>query len=110
MAIQKLKQLEKEIQLGICDYLALRKHFFWRQNTMPVYDSTKQMYRPMPRYSLNGVPDILLIYKGRFIGLEVKRPGGSQSDNQKEFERRTKEAGGEYYIVTSLDDVIKLKL
>ena len=34
-------------------------------------------------------------------------PKGRQSENQKEFERNLKEAGGEYYIIYSLDDLIK---
>lgn len=104
------KTLEKEIQLAICDYLALKKYFFWRQNTVPVFDFKTKVYRPMPKYSVNGVPDIILIHKGQFIGLEVKQPKGKQSDNQKIFENNCKKAGGQYHIVTSLDDILVLGL
>ena len=56
------KTLEKEIQLAICEYLAYKRYFFWRQNTIPVFD--KGHYRPMPKFSINGVPDIILVHKG----------------------------------------------
>jgi len=102
------KKLEKEIQLAICDYLALKKYFFWRQNVVPIFE--KGHFRPMPKYSKNGVPDIILINKGYFWGLEVKQPKGKQSENQKIFEDGVKKAGGHYYIVTSLDDIIALGL
>lgn len=105
-----VKQLEKDIQLAICDYLALRRYFFWRQNTGGVFDVKAGFHRPMPKYSLNGVPDILLIKDGMFVGLEVKQPKGKQSDNQKEFEKRCKENGGVYYLVTSIDDCIDIGL
>ena len=100
--------LEKDIQMAICDYLSLKRYFFWRQNTGAVWD--KDRFRSMPKYSMNGVPDIILIKNGKFIGLEVKQPKGKQSDNQKIFEKMCKDNGAEYHIVTSLDDVIALTL
>lgn len=104
------KPLEKEIQLAICDYLAMKKHFFWRQNTNGMYDPTKKVFRAMPKYSMNGVPDIIVVKDGYFIGLEVKRKGSKQSQGQKDFEKLCKEAGGEYYVVSSIDDLVEVGL
>ncbi len=103
---------ETDIQISICDYLALKKYFFWRQNTSPTVQKNgdKWHFRRMPAYSMNGVPDILLIKDGQFIGLEIKKPKGVQSANQKEFEKNCKQAGGKYYIVTSIDEVIAIGL
>jgi len=101
---------ETEIQSTICEYLAYRKHFFWRQNTAPRYDTKKQIFYRMPKHAMNGVPDIILIKDGQFIGLEVKQEKGKQSEDQKIFEKRCHDAGAKYYIVRSLDDVIKLGL
>lgn len=105
-----VKHLEKEIQNAVCQYLEMKHYFFWRQNVVPIFDKTRGFYRPMPKYSLNGVPDIIVINKGIFIGLEVKQPKGKQSDNQKLFELACKKAGGRYHIITSIDDVIALGL
>lgn len=94
---------EIDIQNSICDYLSLKHYFFWRQNTIAPFREGR--WFSQPRYSMNGIPDIILIKNGKFIGLEVKKPKGKQSDNQKIFEERCKKAGGEYYIVTDLKDI-----
>ena len=106
-----INPLEKEIQLSICKYLAVKKYFFWRQNTQPIFDMKGGGYRAMPKYSMNGIPDIILIKKdGKFCGLEVKRPAGVQSDAQFEFQKLCILNNAEYHIVTSIDDVQKIGL
>lgn len=97
--------LEKEIQKAICDYLSFRKVFFWRNNNTPIYDTLNKKFRAMPKYTMNGLPDIIVIRDGQFIGLEVKRYKTKQSDAQKEFEKNCNKAGGQYYVVRSIDDV-----
>lgn len=99
---------EQDIQEAICEYLALKKYFFWRQNTMGLFDSRKKIYRRMPRYAMNGVSDIILVHGGKIICLEVKRPGGSLSQSQKDFKDGLLKAEGQYYIVHSVFDVQKL--
>lgn len=54
---------------------------------------------------LSGVSDLLFIYKGKHIYLEVKTPTGTQSKAQIEFEGRIQTNGFSYYLVRSLDDV-----
>lgn len=102
------KILEKQIQMAICDYLSYKGYMFWRQNTNPIFD--KDHFRSMPKYSMNGVPDIILIKDGKFIGLEVKQPKGKQSENQVIFMHKVRKVGGEYHLVTSIDDIIALGL
>ena len=106
------RPLEKDIQAGICDYLALRGHFFWRQNTTPIFDKNRGGFRAMPKHSFSGLPDIMLVQfgTGRLIGLEVKRPRGKQSEGQELFMMRLRNSGGEYHLVHSIDEVIALGL
>lgn len=101
---------ETDIQRAICDYLALRRHFFWRNNNTPVFDTQRGAFRALPKYTLKGLPDIELIKDSCWVGLEVKSMKGTQSPEQKEFERRCKENGVEYYVVRSVDDVQRLGL
>jgi len=104
MTTNKPKILEREIQLAICDYLAYKRDImFWRQNTNPIHADGK--FRSMPKYSKTGVPDIIVIKNGIFIGLEVKRPKNKQSEAQIEFQKELEKVGGKYYIVCSIDDV-----
>ena len=100
---------EVQIQRQICDYLALKGHTFWRVNNIPAYDPTRGTFRAMPKYSMAGVSDILLILKGVLWCIEVKGKS-PQSDSQKEFERKVINVGAEYHIVRSVEDVIKLGL
>jgi hypothetical protein len=104
--------LEKDIQNSICDYLELKHHFFWRQNTSPTLQrfGDKAVFRRMSKYSKKGVPDILCIYNGIFYGIEVKRPGGKQSEDQIKFEKESTAKGAIYSLVTSIDDVMKIGL
>jgi hypothetical protein len=96
---------EKDIQMSICDYLAYKRFFFWRQNVNPIFDKKNGTFRRMPSYSKTGVPDIILIYKGKFVGLEVKNEKGKQQQSQLDFEKLCKSNGGYYKVVRSVGDV-----
>lgn len=52
-----------------------------------------------------GVPDILACINGKFVGIEVKRPGGVVSALQKYNIQRIKEAGGVAFVAYSVEDV-----
>jgi hypothetical protein len=100
------KKLEKDIQREICDWLASRNYFFWRQNTVPVFD--KGRFRAMPKYTPKGLPDILCVIDGHFIGLEVKVPDyWKRTDDQMAIQERFGANGASYYLVTSLEEAKK---
>lgn len=103
----KKKILEKDIQREICDWLHSKGAFFWRQNNMPVFqrDTRGSRFRAMPKYALKGLPDIMCISNGRFIGLEVKIPGyWKRTDSQIEIMDKFRDYGAYYAVVTSLKE------
>jgi len=116
LVIKKAEPLEKDIQNSICEYLSLKKHFFWRQNNTPIAQGNGHggyFFRAMSKYALKGVPDIICFDKtgtGIAIFLEVKRPSGKQSVEQKTFENLARGVGAEYYVVRSIDDLIQIGL
>ena len=58
------------------------------------------MYQPA------GTPDILACVKGRFIGIEVKRPGGGVvSELQRSKIKKIEAAGGVAFVARSVEDV-----
>ena len=57
-----------------------------------------------------GIPDIIAIKNNRVLFLEIKRPKGKQSEHQKNFQAEIEGQGGEYYVVKSLEDLIKIIL
>jgi Archaeal holliday junction resolvase (hjc) len=59
-------------------------------------------------YQVSGLPDIIGCYRGRFVGLEVKVPGGENklSLRQKVMLRRIEQHGGTSKVVTSALDAL----
>lgn len=57
----------------------------------------------MLAYSKDGVPDIILIKDGRFIGSDVKTDTGRLSAPQVEFAHGAEAAGGTYPVARSIE-------
>lgn len=105
--------LEKDILREICEWLALKNYFFWRSNNVPVYGQShdgKYRFRALPKYTPRGLPDIIIIHRGSFIALEVKRPDALQRPEQKEWGDKCIINGGYYYLVHSLEEVKRIPL
>ena len=100
-----MKISEKHIQKTILDYLAFKKIFHYRQNS-GAFKTESGGY--MRTASVSGLPDIVAIKDGIYIGLEVKTATGRQSEEQREIQNRITAAGGLYLVVRSLDDVRKI--
>lgn len=56
---------------------------------------------------MRGIADIILLYRGRALCLEMKTPDGRQSEPQRVFEAKCGHQGIPYQICRSLDDVIE---
>ena len=52
-----------------------------------------------------GIADILGIYQGRFLAIEVKGPRGKVSDAQSRFLRNIEEHGGIAFVARSVEDL-----
>jgi hypothetical protein len=55
-----------------------------------------------------GAPDLLILWKGRVIGLELKTGKGRLSPQQMVFSMRWTTAGGVYAVARSLEEVAAL--
>lgn len=100
------KSKENPEVIATCHYLRVLGQFFWVQPNQGYYHPVKKRYvRHRNPYTKNGIPDIIWIYKGHFIGLEMKRPkGGVQSQAQLEFEKEVVQAGGTYKVAKGYDE------
>jgi len=97
---------EGKIQSAALRKLKAADVFCWRQNNTAIFDPRMNGYRA--HNGLKGVPDILAVINGQFVGIEVKTPKGRQSADQKLFEQRLERHGGRYFIVRSNEDVDKI--
>lgn len=60
-----------------------------------------------PSTTEKGTPDIMGVYRGMFLGVEVKIGVDRQSDDQKRVERSIKAAGGFYILARNFPDFVK---
>jgi hypothetical protein len=69
-----------------------------------------QATRGRQRYSglLPGAPDLIVIGKGRVWFLEIKKPGGKQSQAQIIVQRLIEDRGFGYYVVRSVEDALNV--
>lgn len=89
---------EAKIKGEIQSYLRALPNFAM----FPIYTGATRGGRTVNR---RGTPDIVGCYLGRFIGIEVKTPQGTQSPAQKEIEKEIVACGGVYIVARSLQDI-----
>lgn len=88
---------EKEITKEIRRFLDFKRIWHWKEYTGGMFGQT-------------GISDILGCWKGRFIAIEVKRPGHKTESKrlmkQKKFIEDVKRAGGIGFFAESVQNVI----
>ncbi len=77
----------------------------YRINNVGVWDEKKGMHRK--GNTEKGLPDIVMIYEGRYIGIEVKAGSDRLSEDQKKRKFEIERAGGVYFECRSTDDFIR---
>lgn len=58
-------------------------------------------------YQRPGIADLLVCMNGKFIAIEVKKPGGKLSPLQEQFLQDVRAAGGSAFVAHSVEDVVK---
>lgn len=53
-----------------------------------------------------GGADLIGLFRGRFVAIEIKTPTGRQSPEQKQYEALVRRLGGEYAILRSVDEAL----
>lgn len=100
--------LEKDIKRDIVRYLKISGVFCWVTTTTGIWDPTKGYFRKRTGAGMmNGVADILGIYKGLFIAIEVKRKPNKPTKEQEFFLSEVKRQGGISMVAYSLEEVIE---
>lgn len=93
---------ETDIQAKILIAITALPGFFFRQNSGVYFTATG---RPV-RAAVPGAPDIMGVWHGRAVGIEVKTPIGRQSKNQRNFQYVWERHGGIYIIATSPESAV----
>jgi penicillin-binding protein-related factor A (putative recombinase) len=97
---------EKQIENSILSYLKMRNLFFWKNESVGVYDVKKGIYRrKTSRHRKVGVADIIGVIKGRAVFIEVKSAKGKLSPSQVQFLDEAKQNGAITIVARSIEDV-----
>ena len=107
-----MNDYEHQIQVGIAKYLDFRGLCWWavpnggNRNIITASRLKREGVK-------TGIPDITLIHKGKYYGIEVKKPKtitpkGTLSANQKTRIDQIQSYGGVVGVVYSLPDLIEM--
>jgi hypothetical protein len=105
---------ENELANHICHWLLRWGALCWINDSVGIYDAKSHSFRANRNpYRIRGTADIIgitganwsIATSPRPLAVEVKMPGGRQSEDQKEFEKRWVLHGGVYVLAHSLLDV-----
>ena len=108
LQLRKPQPLERDIQKEILEYLHRKGYFVWKEHSGGIMVDGGTRYMPI---GLKGKSDILgMTRDGKFLAVEVKRPGGIVSPDQQEFIRQVTFHGGIAIVAYGIDDVIKAGL
>ena len=83
---------EQDIQIAIMNYISSIGGLPVKFNNIGIYAKA-------------GVPDILACIKGRFVAIEVKKPGNKPSSLQENFINAVNQIGGFAFWADNLQDV-----
>lgn len=88
--VRRLKKLEAEGKL-----------VFWRSNAGIGF--TKSGF--MITFGRKGLPDLMVLMGGRFIGIELKSKTGTLEASQKELRPLLEAQGCAYHVIRSVEDL-----
>jgi len=105
-----LKESERNILYGIKQYLQLIENsgkLIWIRNNTGAISVGNEGSKRFIRFGRQGSPDLIVFLQGgKTIFLEVKRKGACQTKEQREFEQKVRELGYDYFVVSSVEEVI----
>lgn len=99
------RPLERDVLAAVLAALKIHPAVAWsqRMNVGAFRDDDRYV-----RVGFVGCPDIIgQLRDGRFLAVEVKRPGGKATDEQAAFLSRVVAAGGVGFVARSVDDVVR---
>lgn len=97
--------LEKEIQKQILAWLRLHGATAIRVNSGAFGGEYKGKKRFIRANDTRGCSDVLCCWRGRFVAIEVKRPGEKPTIDQVAFLQGVQRSGGLAFVASSVDDV-----
>lgn len=101
---------EKSICNSIVEYLNYQGAYCWRTNAGAVRATNKYGQTHMIKIGRAGTSDIIGVYKGRFLAIEVKKTTTRKrvTEAQNEFLQTIRDKGGIAFVATSPEEAKQL--
>ena len=93
---------------AVCEYLHMQGYSFFRVNNGGVYDPTKDIMRRPAKWTVKGVSDLIVIWKGQTFFIEVKSSVGKLSADQEAFCAMIEDNGCDYHVVRGVEDIQRI--
>ena len=103
--MKKLELTENQIQNQVLSWLKMHEIFAFIVRSVGTYDAKIKGFRAAGPWFRKGCPDILICYKGKFVGLEIKTKKGVLSEHQESFHKDIWDNGGYVYVVRDAGDL-----
>lgn len=105
--VSSFKRKEKDIELEILLWLNRQPGCFaWKNKSMGTFNAARGVYlKSHHRFSEKGTSDILGIYQGHMLCIEVKSQTGRLLPHQAEFLWKMDKLGAIAFMARSLEDV-----
>lgn len=97
--------LEKSIEKQVLRWLGSKDIFAFKVKSTGTFDPVRKRFRTSSPFYRKGCPDVLVVYKGFFVGLEIKTKTGRVSPHQKIFHADVKKAGGFVFVVRDVTEL-----
>lgn len=97
---------ESIIKNTILTYLWYNRVFCWNNSSTGIHDPSRGVFRRAnSKFQFKGVSDIIGIFRGRPLFIEVKSKTGRLSEDQKTFLERVGQEGAIAFVARSVEDV-----
>lgn len=103
--MKRLALTEDQIEKQVLTWLKMKQIFAFKVRSVGTYDPKIRGFRAPSPWFRKGCPDVLVCFKGRFIGLEIKTPKGTLSESQESFHKDLADAGGFAYVVRDVEEL-----
>lgn len=101
------RPLEKDVQSAIMDYLTMAHIFAWVNKTQGTFNAQRGCF--IKTKMKKGVSDILgVLPGGRFLAIEVKRPGEKMTPEQVQFVSDVNNRGGVAFTADNVKTVAEV--
>lgn len=103
-----MKVLERDVKAVVMDYLACVPHSRWWVRNVGSRDwQDSKGRRRIVKFAAPGQSDIYGIWNGVHCEIELKRPGKTPTDEQKQYLLDIRQLGGIAFWTDSLDRLIE---